>query len=1283
MDFEKFGVERFTGSNYVTWSTKITFYLKLKGFYGALIDAPPPGNDADAVDAAPARDAARDDKALAAVVLSVDNKILPLIQTCTTAKEAWDKLANMYHTQNTASIVRFKHEMSTLAKGNTETITAFAGRAYALKDNLISAGATVDDMDISLAMLDKLPSAYEVTKKIIMSKKPFPTLEEVISELLTVEAQTPANTEKAYCATAPRPKFKPLNKTFNPRFNKPFNPRAHARRDAKDVCYYCKKPGHFIGECRERFAAEARKGAPGTERREVAWTATTLAPDYDNPDYACTWFIDSGAERHITNDAGDLINPKPCSTKVIVGTGEVVAAEFEGDTILHESNVISRRIVLRRVLYIPGFAAKLVSIKMAKLAGATFIMEGTKAPEVWHARFGHLGYANLERAAKHGMVTGMDLTTTDFKALPMCEPCVMGKTTRLPFGESSTVYNTPLALVSMDVCGPMIELSYGGAKYAATFIDHATGYSIVRTLKSKADVAPAVKEVLSYMEKQTDAHVKAVRTDNGSEYVNADLSGFFKDKGIAHQKTMPYTPEQNGTAERLNRTLLNKVLPMIYAAELPPAAWGEAIVTANYLRNLSPVSGKPKTPFEAFFGRKPDVSTLRVFGATAYAHVPKEKRTKLEPHAEKGIMVGYPAFGKGYRILMPDGNIKSSRNVVFDESKVLSKSFANYEPPTLIDPDITRYAAEKFPADDAFEDEPDSGAHDGAPPSGSPPGTPGGSPPASPGGSPPSSPGGSPPPAPSPAPESNDNTPAPTTGGTDATTGGTITRSGRVSRKPGEWWNAGAAAAHYAGQILPDPATRTEALGRLDASKWDDAMNEEIAAHVANNTWELDVPPAGIKIIPTKWVLTTKTDLAGIIERYKGRIVAKGFHQIEGIDYDEVFAPVGKYATLRTVFALAAAHDYEIIQIDIKNAFLQGNLEEEAPRAWHSRLHEELTKMGFAPSKADASLYVGTSGAYILIYVDDILIIARNRALAESVKAELFAAFKTRDLGEVSQYLGMHITRDRINKTIKITNEKMVTELVSKYGLADCAPRDIPVSLGTKLTKDNGDPLDTVAYPYTSLVGALLYLSITVRPDIAFAVSALTRFMSCPTTVHWGVAKGVLRYLAGTTDIGIIYGGIKGSLDLNGMCDSDYAADLDTRRSTTGYVFTLNGGAITWSSKKQQTVAASTTEAEYMAASAAVKEALWLRKLMSDLKVNIGAIDILSDNQGAIKLPRNPVSSQRSKHIDVAHHFARERVARGEVTFHYVPTADNIADALTKPLALSKFVACRTGMGMV
>ena len=187
--------------------------------------------------------------------------------------------------------------------------------------------------------------------------------------------------------------------------------------------------------------------------------------------------------------------------------------------------------------------------------------------------------------------------------------------------------------------------------------------------------------------------------------------------------------------------------------------------------------------------------------------------------------------------------------------------------------------------------------------------------------------------------------------------------------------------------------------------------------------------------------------------------------------------------------------------------------------------------------------------------------------------------------------------------------------------------------------------------------------------------------MSNPTTTQWTVAKGVLRYLATTADMGITFSG--SSTTITGYCDADYAADVDTRRSTTGYVFLINGGAITWCSKRQPTVAASTTEAEYIAAGAACREALWLRKLGADFGLTVGTIGIGSDNQGAIKLLRNPVSSMRSKHIDIVHHFARERVARGEVAYHYVNTNSMIADVLTKPLPAIKFIACRTGMGMV
>ena len=353
----------------------------------------------------------------------------------------------------------------------------------------------------------------------------------------------------------------------------------------------------------------------------------------------------------------------------------------------------------------------------------------------------------------------------------------------------------------------------------------------------------------------------------------------------------------------------------------------------------------------------------------------------------------------------------------------------------------------------------------------------------------------------------------------------------------------------------------------------------------------------------------------------------------------------------------------------------------QAPRTWHARLNGVLTTAGFTPTDADASLYTHTTDeAFMLVYVDDILILAKDAPTASKHKASLMAAFDARDLGPASFYLGIKITRNRAAKTIKMSHEKMIYDLAAKYDLTDAKPRDIPMSLGMRLSKADGDPLDTKAYPYSSLVGALNYIAVTTRPDISFVVGGLSRFMARPTTTHWGMAKAVLRYLAGTATLGITFAGAKPFF--LAYCDSDYAADPDTRRSTTGYLFVLNGGAVTWSSKRQPTVAASTTEAEYIAAAAATKEALWVRKLLASFKADPGTVEIFSDNQGTIKLIRNPVITPRSKHIDVAHHFTRERAARGEVTFTYVPTDKNPADALTKALPLGKFEGYRASMGM-
>ena len=480
-----------------------------------------------------------------------------------------------------------------------------------------------------------------------------------------------------------------------------------------------------------------------------------------------------------------------------------------------------------------------------------------------------------------------------------------------------------------------------------------------------------------------------------------------------------------------------------------------------------------------------------------------------------------------------------------------------------------------------------------------------------------------------------------------------------------------------------------------------------------NNTWSLETPPPGVKPIPVKWVFKVKKDATGHFERFKARLVVKGFRQQEGIDYNEVFAPVSKYSTLRTLLAKVTAEDLELHQVDIKTAFLHGELEEEiyieqpegykegppgtacklnkslyglkqAPRAWFNRLNKELEIYGFKSSVADPSLFTlhqKTGNVYLLVYVDDILIAGKDLGIVSNMKQRLLKSFHGRDLGEITSFLGINISRNRATKELKIDQNGMIKDIIKQFGMEDAKSKSTPMSTSLKLTKDEGDTLDKEKYPYGTLVGKLMFLAVATRPDLAYTVSALTRFMANPTTVHWQVAKGVVRYLAQTPERGITYRG--SSTELKAYCDADYAGDIDTRKSTTGYVFMMNGGAISWNSKRQPTVAVSTTETEYMAAAAAVKEGLWMRKLLESLDIKVDKINIMCDNQSAIKLLKNPIFSVRSTHIDIIHHFARERVLRGDVVFNYIHTKKMLADVMTKALPAEQHEELCTQMGVV
>ncbi|GFH18455.1 reverse transcriptase Ty1/copia-type domain-containing protein [Haematococcus lacustris] len=310
---------------------------------------------------------------------------------------------------------------------------------------------------------------------------------------------------------------------------------------------------------------------------------------------------------------------------------------------------------------------------------------------------------------------------------------------------------------------------------------------------------------------------------------------------------------------------------------------------------------------------------------------------------------------------------------------------------------------------------------------------------------------------------------------------------------------------------------------------------------------------------------------------------------------------------------------------------------------------------------------------------------AGARGAIEKFKARLVAkgymqvsVFGIKNLGDTKWFLGMKVTRDRALGTLKLDQQQYVHELLKTYGMTAAHSKSVPMAPAVKLEKE-GVALDTSEHSYSGLVGSLLYLSCCTRPDITYAVGALARYMSSPTQQHWTAARAILSYLKGTADQGLVFGE---AAELQGYCDADYAGDKDTARSTTGYVFAMNGAAISWSSRLQPTVAMSTAEAEYMAASSAVKEGLWLRKLMQDLQLPGDCTSIMCDNQAALQLLHNPIASARAKHINVHHHFARERVARGEVSFSYCSTASMVADIMTKPLSLVKFSQGKQGCGV-
>ncbi|KAM1547885.1 hypothetical protein ACFX1Z_009145 [Malus domestica] len=846
------------------------------------------------------------------------------------------------------------------------------------------------------------------------------------------------------------------------------------------------------------------------------------------------WLTDSGATNHMTHDLNNLslASPYPQHDTVQTANGEGLQVTHIGDSLLRTLYKANGRILFKGLcnngLYpIPSLAA----LPSAPVFSANQAITCHPSNPI---------VSLMLHKSKMSVVKDTS---------PMvCQSCMEEKFAKLPLQSVSTRSVIPFEVIHSDLWGPTPCISIDGFRYYAIFVDECTRFCWMFTLLNKLDLHSVFATFYQFVYTQCSAKIKILQNDGGGEYIGHTFQSFLTTNGIVHQKSCPYTPEQNGLAERKHKHIVETAITLLQNAKLPSKFWSYACQTATYLINRMPSSViDHNSPFESLHSAIPDIQLLRnilVF--------------PIEPSSSPTINV--PPF--------PSSPIPASQSIIAQDS------------PAAMVPEFSTDSLQ------VVISIPPMNLHHMQ----------------------------------------------------------TRSKSGIFKKK--------ALIAPFHSDSTVD-FTQTEPTTYKTALKvpvWFDVMKEEIEALHSQNTWALVNLPSQKHLVGCKWVFKIKRNADGTIARHKARLVAKGFSQEQGLDYGKTFSPVVKPTTL-----------------DVKNAFLHDILQEElymsqppgfedvrypslvcklhkslyglkqAPRAWNDRFTQFVPHLGFSNTYSDNSLFVkhvGSSIVILLLYVDDIIITSSATDAIQQVISALRKKFDIKDLGSLHFFLGIQITKTKAG--LFLSQEKCIQDLLKKTKMFDSKSAAIPCLPYSRLLKDDGQPYNNPSL-YRSIVGALQHLVFT-RPDIAFSIHQVSQFMQAPMESHFTSVKRILRYLKGSLSTGITY--TKGEMVLKSFSDADWARDPNDRRSTTGLVVFLGNNPIARSSKKQQTVSRSSTEAEYRALSSTTAELDWIQQILHFLRIKLQYTPVLfCDNMSAISLSFNLVQHQRTKHIEVDVHF--------------------------------------------
>lgn len=1135
-------------------------------------------------------------------------------------------------------------------------------------------------------------------------------------------------------------------------------------------CYNCNKVGHVSKYCRAPKSNDDNdiNGKSFNSGMHASDTKSNGADEFTafgtdeclhvgDINRFNSFIVDSGATAHYVCNKDLLFDRYTPDNSLSVSTAnnsQVPVASL-GKALLYGEG--STSIHLNNVRYVPRFNCNLLSVSKLTDNGASVIFtkdgchvekDGTTVlvgqrkgdlyfisgchdqvnyvPDIptgvkqklqlFHQRIGHLSYGGIKELASANAVQGFDLSISkhDIDTTDVCSGCMLGKAHRSSFKDYSLKDEAKSVLdrIYCDLSGPInlkgltqreliIHAVLGRPVYLSVIVDEKSRFVDGATISSKDHTSKHIVTWINQKENLLSRKLKYFHSDNGGEYVNKYLTEYFVGKGIKAETTCIETPQHNGIAERANRIIFNCVRSMLQHAKLSNVFWSEAAKTAMYLINLRLARhNKQQTPFEVFNGTKPFVQHLRVFGCDAFAYAHNTK--KLDPKAIKCIFIGYDRIKEnGYRlydfennkiivtrdVVFKEGSFTHGRNpndhisydildgaVMFDDNNFGLPQASNTKPPILppilspipeVDMDH-KHNSESNLRDDELE----VGEV-----------------------------------RPTPIVDPIDNI------GQINNIDGRVHRSGLISGGIG----------YVAQDITGDnvPLSFDEAIASDDKLHWTAAINDEIKSLNANGTFTpilLSTLPRGTNVMSSKWVFKIKRDGNNKIEKYKARLVARGFTQKEGVDYNETFAPVVKYKSLRIILCLCCSLDYEITQMDVITAFLNGTLEEDvymkvpqgysygndmvvklnkslygtkqAPHVWNEEVNIFIVSINFKRLVSDTCIYIRISKTnkiiILSIFVDDIILAYHkdDSKEYEVIKSLFMSKYKMKDLGNAQWILGMKISRDRKNKVLSLDQSIYVNKVLEKFGMQHCKPVSTPEAT-SKLAVNINKANELKDVPYDSAVGSLLYATLGTRPDITHAVNEVSKHIKSPNQEHWVAVKRILRYLKGTANKCLVFNasGIQSNcnninLDVKVYCDADWAGDTNDRKSTTGFIVKLNGCTINWLTRKQKTISLSSAEAEYMAMSTASQEILWLNTLLKEMFSHVNVkkhIKLFVDNQAALLISKNDVYHDRTKHIDIRYHHVRECIQNGIYEVEWVSTQEQLADIFTKGLGANQF----------